>query len=67
MIASEDPIRRLARERGRLLGELGVTPADERWAKQEAEALASLSHPQFSPRLPGPLMVLWRRMVRLLR
>jgi hypothetical protein len=67
MSASEDPIRRLARERGRLLGELGVTPADARWAKAEADVLASLSHPQLSARLPGPLLVLWRRAVRLLR
>jgi hypothetical protein len=64
---SEDPIRRLARERGRLLGDLGVTPADERWAMQEAEALASLRHPQFFARLPGSLMVLWRRLHRLMR
>jgi hypothetical protein len=67
MTASEDPVRRLARERGRLLGELGVTPADERWAKQEAEVLASLSYPQLSARLPGALLVLWNRLRRLLR
>jgi hypothetical protein len=67
MSASEDPIRRLARERGRLLGELGVTPADARWAKEEADVLASLSYPQLSARLPGPILVLWRRMLRLLR
>jgi len=67
MNASEDPIRRLARERGRLLGELGVTPADARWARQEAEVLASLSHPQLSARLPGALVVLWHRLHRLHR
>jgi hypothetical protein len=67
MSASEDAIRRLARERGRLLGELGVTPADARWAKEEADVLASLSHPQVSARLPGPILVLWRRLHRLLR
>ncbi len=67
MSASEDPIRRLARERGRLLGELGVTPADARWAKEEARVLASLSHPQLSSRLPGALERLHRRILRWLR
>ena len=67
MSVSEDSIRRLAHERGRLLGELGVTPADARWAKQEAEVLASLSQPQFSARLPGPLERLRRRILRYLR
>ncbi len=67
MSVSEDPIRRLARERGRLLGELGVTPADARWAKAEADVLASLSYPQLSARLPGRLVILWRRWRRLLR
>ena len=67
MSATEDPIRQLARERGRLLGELGVTPADARWAKEEADVLASLSYPQLSARLPAPLLGLWRRVHRLLR
>ncbi len=40
---SRDPLRRLAQERGRLLGELGVRPEDLRWQRLEAEAIASLS------------------------
>ena len=43
MSASErDPLRRLAQERGRILGELGVKPDDARWARMEGETLASL-------------------------
>jgi len=67
MSVPEDPIRRLARERGRLLGELGVTPADARWAKEEAEVLASLSHPQLSARLPESLERLRRKILRWIR
>ena len=32
-----DPLRRLAQERGRILGELGVRPDDARWARAEAD------------------------------
>jgi len=67
MNGSDDPIRRLAHERGRMLGELGVTPEDVRWAKAEADVLASLTVPQVSARLIGPVSRLWRRLRRLAR
>ena len=36
-------LRRLARETGRLLGELGVRQEDEKWIRAHAEAIASLA------------------------
>jgi len=62
-----DPLRRLAQERGRILGELGVRPDDVRWARTEADALASLLTPSLGLRLPGPLGRLVRRLARFLR
>ena len=62
-----DPLRDLARERGRLLGELGVVPADAAWARQEADALASLLSPRIRLRLPAPIARLARRLARTLR
>ena len=50
-----DPLRDLARERGRLLGELGVVPGDVAWARREADALASLLSPRLRLRLPAPI------------
>lgn len=67
MSAEADPLRRLAQERGRVLGELGVRPEDARWARAEADALASLLTPSLALRLPGPLGMLARRFRRLLR
>ena len=34
---------RLARENGRLLGELGVRPEDEKWIRAQAETIAGLA------------------------
>jgi hypothetical protein len=62
-----DPLRELARERGRAMGELGVLPQDARWARAEAEAIASLTRPQVRLRLPAPLARLARRLARLVR
>jgi len=59
---SADPIRQLAQERGRVLGELGVRPDDARWARVEAEMLASLLTPSRRLRLPGARAL--RRLVR---
>ena len=59
----DDPLRRLARERGRTLGELGLRPSDSAWARSEAEAIASLTTP--SLRLPAFLVRLVRRLSRL--
>jgi hypothetical protein len=38
----EETLARLARESGRLLGELGVGPEDERWIRLHADTIASL-------------------------
>jgi len=62
-----DPLRVLARERGRLLGELGVTPEDARWARAEADAIASLVRPRLSVRVPRAVAALLRRLRRFAR
>ena len=67
MKESADPLRVLARERGRVLGELGLTPADEAWARAEAEAIASLVRPRLAVRWPAPLAALLRKLRRALR
>ena len=66
-MSANDPLRRLAQERGRILGELGVKPEDARWTRAEAEALASLVTPAFPVRLPPALAKLARRLARLWR
>ncbi len=40
--ALEEALRRLARESGRSLGELGVRAGDEKWIRQHAGTVASL-------------------------
>ena len=59
-----DPLRTLARERGRTMGELGMTPGDLRWARAEAETIASLTSPDFARRLAWRLKRLLDRMRR---
>ena len=61
--APDDPLRRLARERGRTLGELGLQPSDAAWARSEADAIASLVTP--SLRLPAFVVRFVRRIARL--
>jgi len=41
----EDVLTQLARESGRLLGELGVRPEDERWIRIHADTITSLRSP----------------------
>jgi hypothetical protein len=41
--ADPDVLRRLAREAGELLAELGVAPGDSRWIDAHAETIASLA------------------------
>ncbi len=64
--SARDPLRRLAQERGRILGELGVKPGDARWTRAEADALASLVTPAFPVRLPRALARVARRLARIL-
>ncbi len=63
-----DPLRRLAQERGRILGELGVRPDDARWARvggrrarEPADAVAAACA------FRAPLGRLVRRLARFLR
>ena len=65
MTAAGDPLRELARERGRLMGELGVMPQDAAWARAEADDIASLTRRDL--RLPAPLARLLRRLARAVR
>jgi hypothetical protein len=64
---SGDPLRRLAQERGRILGELGLRPEDARWARLDAETIASLITPALGLRLPGVLRRFWWRVARAAR
>jgi hypothetical protein len=63
---SPDPLRRIAVERGRMLGELGVRSHDSRWERLEADTIASLVTPALPLRLPRGLAKLFWRMRRLL-
>lgn len=67
MSEASDPLRRLARESGRLLAELGVRSEDEAWARLHADALGSLTTPERRRRLPRLLERLWRRIERAAR
>lgn len=46
-----EPLVRLARESGEILGELGVRPGDDRWIQEHAETIASLTRRSRRPRL----------------
>jgi hypothetical protein len=43
MTPVEEVLRELARESGRVLGELGVRPGDQKWIREHAETIASLA------------------------
>jgi hypothetical protein len=62
-----DPLRRLARERGSLLAEVGVRSDDGGWIRREADAVASLVVARRRRRYPRALERLWRRLERLIR
>ena len=63
----DDPLRRLARERGALLAEIGVLADDDAWIRREADAVASLVVEQRRRRYPRRLERLWRRLARATR
>lgn len=67
MTVAGDPLRELARERGRLMGELGVVPQDAAWARAEADDIASLTRRDLRLRLPAPLARFLRRLARAVR
>ena len=43
MNAETETLARLARESGKILGELGVLPGDDRWIREHAATIASLT------------------------
>lgn len=43
MTADPDVLRRLARESGERMAELGVDPGDSSWIRQHSETIASLA------------------------
>lgn len=55
MTADHEALLRLARESGRLLGELGVRAEDDRWIREHAETVASLTRRARGPGLLGYL------------
>ena len=67
----EEVLRRLARESGRILGELGVRPEDDRWIGRHAEAISGLvsAAARRSPlaRLAGRFYRLARKAARMAR
>ena len=67
MTADPDVLRRLARESGELLAELGVGPDDSRWLRRHAETIASLAGRARRPGLRGYFRRLARRAVRTAR
>ena len=64
MIADPEDLRRLARESGRLLGELGVRPEDSRWIREHAETIVSLTRRTRGPGLLTYLRRLGRGLAR---
>jgi hypothetical protein len=64
MSADPEALRRLARESGRHLGELGVRPEDFRWIREHAETIESLTR---RARSPGFLVYLRRLALRAAR
>ncbi len=67
MTADPEVLRRLARESGELLAELGVAPDDLRWLRRHAETIASLAGGERRPGLRDYFRRLARRAVRTAR
>ena len=67
MTADSEVLRRLARESGDLLAELGVQSADLRWIRTHAETMASLAGRGRRPGLRDYLRRLARRAARTAR
>jgi hypothetical protein len=61
MSLDREVLRLLARESGRLLGELGVRPGDHEWIRRHAETIGSLATPG---KRRGPLARLYDRLAR---
>lgn len=63
----EEALGNLARESGRVLGELGVRPEDEEWIREHADTIASLAARRPRRRLMGFFYRLARRAARTAR
>jgi hypothetical protein len=55
---NDETLRRLGRETGEILGELGVIPSDREWIRRHAADVASLTEP--ARRLPPIVERLYR-------
>ncbi len=67
MRVSEEVLRQLGRETGRVLGQFGVRPEDDGWIRAEAEAIASLARERRGRRIFDFLYRLARRAARTAR
>jgi hypothetical protein len=65
--ADPEVLRRLARESGEILAELGVRPDDERWMLTQADTIASLAGRGRRPRWRDYVWRLARRAARTAR
>jgi len=65
--ADPEVLRRLARESGNLLAELGVQPGDSRWIRAHSETIASLGGRGRRPGFLDYLSRLARRAARTAR
>jgi hypothetical protein len=67
MTADPEVLRRLARESGKVLAELGVEAGDSRWIRAHSETIASLAGRGRRPRFLDYLSRLARRAARTAR
>jgi hypothetical protein len=63
-MTNDDPLRRLARESGRIAGELGVRTEDTRWIAALTADVESLTVPWRRGIVPRRLARFWRRIRR---
>lgn len=57
----DDVLVRLARESGRLMGELGVRPQDGKWIRAHAETIADLAGERVPKRRIYEIFARWAR------
>jgi hypothetical protein len=60
-VKPDDVLVRLARESGRLLGELGVRPEDGKWIRAHAETIAGLAGERVVRRRIYEVFARWAR------
>ncbi len=67
MTVSEEILRQLARESGRVLGQLGLRPDDTKWIEEQAQTITSLAGGKRRSGLSNLLYRLARRAARTAR